>query len=185
MEPVGLWLGVRDGTVEMLYEPQGNLMLNYTALAESQAVEKERADAEAQRADEEAQRAKAADAENKRFVDYLRSLGVDPEEHYQIRSPLFPGIDTFRWTLPPEAHSSHYIAERVEDFLATVGQHSNQDKRPFFLHVSFPDPHYPFMVPEPYASIYKPHDMPPPLPPVTGTICRTSISRSIFIEMRR
>ncbi|MBV7334093.1 Uma2 family endonuclease [Chloroflexi bacterium TSY] len=71
MEPVCLWVGLRDGVVEC-YDVDGNLMLNYVKLAEN-------LESETQRADQEAQRAKAANEENQRLVDYLRSIGIDPE----------------------------------------------------------------------------------------------------------
>ncbi len=69
-------------------------------------------------------------------------------------------VKTHHWDLPEKAHSSFYIADRTINFLDQAGD------QPFFLHVSFPDPHHPFTVPEPYASMYKPEDMPEPLPPV-------------------
>ncbi|MBI1257040.1 MAG: sulfatase-like hydrolase/transferase [Chloroflexi bacterium] len=71
------------------------------------------------------------------------------------------GVNAYTWELPENVHSSHYVADQAVNFL---GQ---PHERPFFLHVSFPDPHYPFTVPEPYASKYSPGDMPPPIPPVT------------------
>ncbi|MEM7534934.1 MAG: Uma2 family endonuclease [Chloroflexota bacterium] len=51
------------------------------AEAEAQRAEAEtqRAEAEAQRAEAEAQRASESDAKNQRLLDYLRSLGVDPD----------------------------------------------------------------------------------------------------------
>ena len=70
-------------------------------------------------------------------------------------------VKTHHWDLPPEAHSSCYIADRTVEYLQ---QTSDQ---PFFLHVSFPDPHHPFTVPEPYAGMYRPEDMPEPLPAIT------------------
>ena len=38
------------------------------------------------------------------------------------------------------------------------------DGRPLFAHVSFPDPHHPFTVPEPWASMYDPAAVPAPVP---------------------
>jgi arylsulfatase A-like enzyme len=52
--------------------------------------------------------------------------------------------------------------------------------RPFFLHVSFPNPHHPFTVPEPYASMYKPEEMPEPLPPVTESVDATELQLGVF-----
>lgn len=92
---------------------------------------------------------------------WLQERVPDWQERLKNRQRISPGLDTFTWELPPEVHSSNYIGDKTVEFLQNVGD------VPFFLHVSFPDPHYPFVVPEPYASLYRPEDMPPPLPPVT------------------
>lgn len=98
------------------------------------------------------------------YSAWLKARVPDFAARQKKRLPITPGVDTFHWPLPPEVHSSHYIAEQAENFLTTA---SKDTDTPFFLHVSFPDPHYPFTAPEPYASMYNPQDMPPPLPPVT------------------
>jgi arylsulfatase A-like enzyme len=68
--------------------------------------------------------------------------------------------DTYAYDLPLEVHPTTYIGNRTVEFLDRVGT------QPFFLHVSFPDPHQPFCAPEPYASRYRPEEMPPPLRPL-------------------
>ncbi len=95
------------------------------------------------------------------YSRWLQERVPDAKERLQQRQATANGVDTFEWPLPSEVHSSVYIADQTVDFLRNV------DEQPFFLHVSFPDPHYPFVVPEPHASLYKPDEMPPPLPPVT------------------
>jgi arylsulfatase len=76
-----------------------------------------------------------------------------------------PGMkDCYTYELPAEAHSSNYIGRRAVEFLQEASD------QPFLLHVSFPDPHHPFTVPEPYASQYPPGEMPPPIPPVTESV---------------
>jgi arylsulfatase len=95
------------------------------------------------------------------YSAWLQAKVPDWAERLQQRRPYAQGVNTCTWELPPEVHSSQYIADRAVDFLA------RPHDQPFFLHVSFPDPHYPFTVPEPYASRYRPEDMPPPIPPVT------------------
>ncbi|MBZ0299761.1 MAG: sulfatase-like hydrolase/transferase [Anaerolineae bacterium] len=97
------------------------------------------------------------------YTPWLAAQVPDWEDCLKQRQRLQPGLDCFTWELPPEVHSSRYIADRAVDWLNQAGE------TPFFLHVSFPDPHYPFVVPEPYASQYAPADMPPPLPPVTAS----------------
>mgnify|MGYP002408794030 FL=1 len=69
--------------------------------------------------------------------------------------------DTLVYPLPERVHSSNYIGDKVVEFI------EKQDETPFFLHVSFPDPHPPYSVPEPYASMYHPEDIEDPILPVT------------------
>lgn len=56
------------------------------------------------------------------------------------------------WTIPEEYHYDAWIAERTEAMLkeyAARGDH-------FFLWASFPDPHPPYLVPEPWDKMYDP-----------------------------
>jgi arylsulfatase len=94
------------------------------------------------------------------YSKWLNERVPDLAERLERKQPYPDGVNTYTWELPEEVHSSHYIADRTIEFLEQA------DKQPFFLHVSFPDPHYPFTVPEPYASQYNPDDMPPPIHPI-------------------
>lgn len=116
------------------------------------------------------------------YSSWAKSRVPDFENRRQARVPLASGVDTYRWTLPSEIHSSHYIAERAEDFFATVAKQTDAANQPFFLHVSFPDPHYPFIVPEPYASMYTPRNMPPPLPPITESRNMPDLHREVHFH---
>jgi arylsulfatase A-like enzyme len=60
--------------------------------------------------------------------------------------------------IPAELHHSHWIADRVIEFVHEQS-HTGQ---PFFCWCSFPDPHHPYHAPEPYHSMYDPADMPSP-----------------------
>lgn len=61
------------------------------------------------------------------------------------------------WALPEALHYTPWIGERVRAFVdAAVAEDA-----PFFLWASFPDPHPPYTVPEPWASMYDPDDMEP------------------------
>lgn len=62
-----------------------------------------------------------------------------------------------RTALPAELYPTSYIAERAEAFLG-----ERDDESPFFLMVSFPDPHHPFNPPGEYWDRYRPEDMPVP-----------------------
>ncbi len=96
-----------------------------------------------------------------RYTDWLRARVRDSDDLQANAVPYETGVNCWRWTLPADVHSSHYIADRAIDFLESATE------QPYFLHLAFPDPHYPFTVPEPWASLYDPADMPPPIPPVT------------------
>lgn len=72
-----------------------------------------------------------------------------------IPKPQYKAPQTWCSPLQPEQWSTSYITDRACDWLA---ERAGQDQ-PFFANVSFPDPHHPFVVPEPYFSMYKPEDI--------------------------
>lgn len=97
-----------------------------------------------------------------RYSKWLREMVPDADVRREQRERYSPGVsDSYTYELPSKVHSSNYIGGRAVEFLRRAGD------EPFFLHVSFPDPHHPFTVPEPYAGLYSPEDMAPPIPPVT------------------
>ena len=59
------------------------------------------------------------------------------------------------WNVPEEYHLNAWIAERT---IANMDR-MIKEKKPFFLWSSFFDPHPPYLVPEPWASMYNPNDM--------------------------
>ena len=61
------------------------------------------------------------------------------------------------WALPEEMHYTRWTGERTLAQLDSAAE----DGRPFFLWSSFHDPHPPYIVPEPWASMYDPKDMVP------------------------
>ncbi|HWB53244.1 MAG TPA: sulfatase-like hydrolase/transferase, partial [Tepidisphaeraceae bacterium] len=60
------------------------------------------------------------------------------------------------WDLPEQFHYSRWTAQRS---IAQIELATNH-QQPFFLWASFHDPHPPYIVPEPWASMYDPADMP-------------------------
>ena len=60
-----------------------------------------------------------------------------------------------RTAVPEELYSTSYIAERAAAWLEA----HDDDDQPFFLMVSFPDPHHPFNPPGKYWDMYDPDDM--------------------------
>jgi arylsulfatase A-like enzyme len=58
----------------------------------------------------------------------------------------------------PEEHSeTPYMTRRAMDFITEA----EQDGRPWCLHLSYIKPHWPYIAPEPYASMYGPADVQP------------------------
>ena len=85
------------------------------------------------------------------WQEYFQRWPPDPHDKYP-KHYLDSG-DT--WDLPERFHHSHWVGERTCDRI----QRYAADGRPFFLWSSFFDPHPPYMVPEPWASMYDPRDM--------------------------
>ena len=61
------------------------------------------------------------------------------------------------WALPADMHYTHWTGERT---IAQLERASNE-QRPFFIWSSYHDPHPPYIVPEPWASMYDPDNMNP------------------------
>ncbi|MFW5856807.1 MAG: sulfatase [Planctomycetota bacterium] len=62
-------------------------------------------------------------------------------------------------TLPPEEYADVYVGQRAKEYLAGYDR-----DEPWCCWVSFGGPHEPWDAPEPYASMYRPEEMPPPVP---------------------
>jgi arylsulfatase A-like enzyme len=82
----------------------------------------------------------------KNWRDYFRKVPRDKNEPARKH----------KWDLPQEYHYTTWTAERT---IANIEKSVKEDK-PFFMWSSFHDPHPPYLVPEPWASMYKPEDMP-------------------------
>jgi arylsulfatase A-like enzyme len=79
--------------------------------------------------------------------DYFEAWPSDPESPPRQH----------RWELPEELHYTSWTGERM---IAHLEQAAAQNK-PFFMFASFHDPHPPYLVPEPWASMYRPEEMQP------------------------
>jgi len=96
------------------------------------------------------------------FTPWLDERCPDWRERRQSRKRLRDAVSScYEWPFTPESHSGNYLVEKTREFF------SRKQDQPFFLNVSFADPHYPFTVPEPFASMYRPEDMPPPAPGIS------------------
>jgi uncharacterized sulfatase len=73
-------------------------------------------------------------------------------EHFQPPTGTWDPARQHRWTLPESDHYAAWIAERSSALMDAA----SRDDRPFFLWASFPDPHPPYLVPEPWDTMYDP-----------------------------
>lgn len=93
------------------------------------------------------------------YYQWLRKRLADPES---VRGPdrALPSNticpQAWRTSVPENLYPTAYIRDCAVDYLATVGD------QPFFLMVSFPDPHHPFTPPGRYWDLYDPDDFPLP-----------------------
>lgn len=83
--------------------------------------------------------------------------------------------EIWRCAMPVELHYNTWITNRAVDFINDTGN----SEQPYFLFVSYPDPHHPFDPPAEYADRYNPDLMPLPdveqgelskMPPYIGTL---------------
>lgn len=104
---------------------------------------------------------------NPRYNDYLREQGFsgeNPWEDWANSGEDDAGRLLNGWLLKhsdkaarlPEEHSeTPYMMRRAMEFMASAGS------KPWLCHLSLIKPHWPYIVPEPYASMYGPKDVPP------------------------
>lgn len=99
------------------------------------------------------------------YAIWLEERGVtDWQKYFNLPGP--DGADSatrYRgnmvWDLPEEHHYNHWIAEKTNAHVKRCADSGT----PFFTWASFFDPHPPYVVPDPWYSMYDPADM--PLPP--------------------
>ncbi len=75
---------------------------------------------------------------------------VGPEN--AIRDNRISAPQAWRTSVPEELYSTSWIAERSTEWLSTQAT----SDQPFFMQVSFPDPHHPFTPPGKYWDMYDP-----------------------------
>jgi len=102
-------------------------------------------------------------------------------EWFQPPAGLAPA-QQHRWNIPEKYHYNTWITERS---LARIERNRDQ---PFFLWASYFDPHPPYLVPEPWASMYDPAAIPLPRQGLdevsrwTELMRRTQVAGSTFAE---
>ncbi|MDE6967689.1 MAG: sulfatase-like hydrolase/transferase, partial [Clostridia bacterium] len=90
------------------------------------------------------------------YVAWLEDNGCRDWRKYffKPRGKMF-NKEMGRWKIPEKYHYNSWIAERTNALL----EDCKKDNKPFFIWASFPDPHYPQLVPAPYDKMYNPEDM--------------------------
>ena len=95
-----------------------------------------------------------------RYNDYLREHGFGGDNPWEEWANAAEGDDgellsgwflknaTRPARIPDEHSETPYITRRAMDFIAGAGE------QPWCLHLSYIKPHWPYIVPEPYASMY-------------------------------
>ncbi|MCB8945084.1 MAG: sulfatase-like hydrolase/transferase [Ardenticatenaceae bacterium] len=92
---------------------------------------------------------------------WVKEQGGDPDAFGGRANALaqFPGWQQiWRSNTPPEFYTTSFVTERSIAYL----QEAAQQDEPFFLVASYPDPHHPFGLPDPYYSMYDPAQIPLP-----------------------
>jgi arylsulfatase A-like enzyme len=82
--------------------------------------------------------------------DYFRHWPIpeDEKDPKKLRRHL--------WEIPEEIHHTKWVGERT---MANI-EDASKSEEPFFIWSSFFDPHPQYLIPEPWASMYDPADMP-------------------------
>lgn len=94
------------------------------------------------------------------YLHWLQHKGIDIDKLRGPKNALphdYKCPQAWRTAVPEEAYSTSYIVEKSLAYLDSVAEKVDSD--PFFLKVSFPDPHHPFTPPGRYWDLYKPEDM--------------------------
>ena len=101
------------------------------------------------------------------YNDYLRSQGYEGDNPWEqwanstededgnLRSGWFLKYSNKAARIADEHSETPYITRRAMDFMREAGE------QPWCMHLSYIKPHWPYIVPEPYASMYGPeHALP-------------------------
>ena len=93
------------------------------------------------------------------YAIWMQENGLKDWQRYFRRWPHDPNEPVRRhvWDLPEEYHTNVWIRERIVAHLESAAR----SQTPVLLWASFFDPHPPYLVPEPWASMYDPQEMEP------------------------
>jgi arylsulfatase A-like enzyme len=94
------------------------------------------------------------------YKRWLRRHGAEPTALVGRRNQLahdYVCPQAWRTAVPEALYPTRFIGQRCIEYLATHA--ARRDDAPFFLTLSFPDPHHPFTPPGRYWDMYDPADM--------------------------
>ena len=90
------------------------------------------------------------------YLAWLEDNGCKNWQKYFFRPHgKMPFKQYGNWKIPEKFHYNTWIAERTNSLLEKY----KEDEKPFFIWASFPDPHYPQLVPAPWDKMYNEKDM--------------------------
>lgn len=104
----------------------------------------------------------AYDIADPEFYDYQRQQGIDPDD-IELQETIYtdhaedPTLVAAETPIPIEATRPYYMAERT---IEALERHAETGE-PFVHRTDFIGPHHPYVVPEPYATMYEPDDIEP------------------------
>jgi arylsulfatase A-like enzyme len=93
------------------------------------------------------------------YIEWLEERSPSIAEEVKKRCLNYDSLfRLFCDDIPEEYYNTTYVKERTIAFLEryTNGDYGN---KPFYLHCSFPDPHYPIIPPKNFQDMYKPEDI--------------------------
>jgi len=94
------------------------------------------------------------------YIEYLRENGLEtPQLEEAIYRPSNPNMEIHgRQTGPVEASFEHYVAEESIALIDRFAARGTDDK-PFFMWTNFWGPHDPYVLPEPWFSLFGPEQV--------------------------
>ena len=95
------------------------------------------------------------------YLEYLKERGIDvPGLEGTVYFPAHDNFEAYaRQTGPVEASFEHYVAEEAIDLIQRFARRAESDGQPFFVWVNFWGPHVPYILPEPYFSMFTRDDV--------------------------